>query len=205
MLVCGSAKKETCFAVQARLRGALPAALALAAEARALLQASLARLRALLPGAGGGRGRRQPGAETLGCEPDEQTLEATLQGLADLAWERRECWTALRLYVQARLRGVARNYKQGRGSSFGQCPCAFWISSNCLWLCLQAAALGELGEAVGGGPLPAPMVHRMCDCLNALAMPLPAAALLQLLQPPDHNGACPLVAEQAVLMCMALQ
>ena len=100
--------------MQARLRGTSPAALALAAEARALLQASLERLRALLPGAGAGRGRRQPGTETLGSEPDEQTLETTLQGLADLAWERRECWTALRLYVQARLRGVARVEKKGQ-------------------------------------------------------------------------------------------
>lgn len=67
--------------------------------------------------------------------------------------------------------------------------CFLFHMVHCLCLWLQAAALGELGEAVGGGPLPAPMVHRMCDCLNALAMPLPAAALLQLLQPPDLNGA----------------
>lgn len=91
--------------MQARLRGASPAALALAAEARALLQTSLVRLRSLLPDAGACRGRQHdPG--NLGSEPDERTLETTLQGLADLAWERRECWTALRLYVQARFPGL---------------------------------------------------------------------------------------------------
>lgn len=49
----------------------------------------------------------------------------------------------------------------------------------------QAAGLSGI---CGGGQLPAPVVHRMCNCLIALAMPLPAAALLQLLQPPDHTG-----------------
>ena len=104
VLVCGCATEAGCPALQARLRGTSPAALALAAEARALLQTSLARLRALLSGARGGGGRGQPNPGPLGSEPDEQVLETTLQGLADLAWERRECWAALRLYVQARLR-----------------------------------------------------------------------------------------------------
>ena len=51
--------------------------------------------------------------------------------------------------------------------------------------------MGAEAGPEAGGPLPAPVVHRLCDCLVALAMPLPAAALLQLLQPPDHTGAPP--------------
>ena len=105
-LARGSATEAASAAVQARLRGTSPAALALAAETRALLQASLARLRALLPDA---TGSREPDPGPIGSEPDQQTLETALQGLADLAWERRECCAALRLYVQARLRGAARD------------------------------------------------------------------------------------------------
>ncbi|KAK9843960.1 hypothetical protein WJX81_000512 [Elliptochloris bilobata] len=58
-----------------------------------------------------------------------------------------------------------------------------------LRLYVQAAVLGEVGSAVGARPLlPPVVVHRMCDCLVSLAMPLPAAALLQLHHPLDHSG-----------------
>ena len=100
-------------------------------------------------------------------------------------------WARLRPQWVAACRQPRRCIACVTASSRWPCPCALLIIVHCLLLWLQAAALGNLGEAVGGGPLPAPMVHRMCDCLNALAMPLPAAALLQLLHPPDHNGAWP--------------
>lgn len=94
---------------QARLRGTAPSAQALAGETRALLQASLVRLRELLPCAARrpGAPRPDPNPEPgsgSGPEPEPEApalLEAALQGLADLAWERHEFRSALRLYVQA--------------------------------------------------------------------------------------------------------
>jgi hypothetical protein len=93
---------------QAQLRGAAPAAQALAAQTRALLQAALARLRALLLLAGaGGRVGAGPGpGPDLGLQDPGAALALTLQGLADLAWERREFLGALRLYAQARARSA---------------------------------------------------------------------------------------------------
>ncbi len=89
---------------QAQLRGAAPAAQALAAQTNALLQAALTRLRALLLlGGAGGRVSTAPGpGPDLGLQDPGAALALTLQGLADLAWERREFLGALRLYAQAR-------------------------------------------------------------------------------------------------------